>query len=90
MNNLFSIGLIAQSAMAILFLIHRFFKPLGSDLMFGVFVLSAVVGIYLLWQSFRNPNVQGLQKILGIILGILPLVFVIFMVYFVTNFTWHS
>jgi hypothetical protein len=90
MNNLFAVSLIAQSVMSVLFIIHRFFKPLGSDVMFGVFILSVIIGVYLLWQSFRNPDVQGLQKILGIILGILPLVFVIFMVYFVSNFTWHS
>jgi hypothetical protein len=89
MNNLFSIGLIAQSSITILFIIHRFFKALGSDLMFGVYILSFIVGIYLLWQSFRNPAIVGVQKVLGIALGILPLLFIAFMVYFVTNFTIH-
>ncbi len=89
MNNLFSIGLIAQSAMTILFIIHRFYKALGSNLMFGVYILSFIIGCYLLWQSFRNPAIHGIQKILGISLGILPLLFVLFMVYFVTNFKMH-
>lgn len=90
MNNYFSLALVAQTFSLAAFIIHRFIKPLGSDLMFGVFIFSALIGIYLLWQSFRNPDVQGLQKFLGIVLGILPIIFVILMVLFVTNFNWHS
>jgi hypothetical protein len=90
MNNYFPLALIAQTFCLAAFVVHRFIKPLGSDLMFGVFIISAILGIYLLWQSFRNPNVQGLQKILGILLGILPIIFVVLMVFFVSNFTWHS
>jgi hypothetical protein len=89
MNKLFSIGLIAQFAMTILFIVHRFYKALGSNLMFFLYILSFIIGIYLLWQSFRNPAIVGVQKILGITLGILPFLFIVFMVYFVTNFTMH-
>jgi hypothetical protein len=90
MKNLFSIALVAQTVMLVLSIIHRFYKALGSNLMFGVFILSTIAGFYLLWQSFRNPDITGLKKILGIVLGVLPILFLIFMVWFVTNFTWHS
>jgi hypothetical protein len=89
MKNLFFAAIIAQLLCIIAFVIHRFGTALGSDLMFVVLVLSLVSGIYLLWQSFRNPSIQGIQKVLGILLGILPLVWLAVLVYFVTNFKMH-
>jgi hypothetical protein len=83
MNNLFSIAIVAQSLCALSFFIHRFIKPLGSDLMFWVLINSLVLGIYLLWQSFRNPNIVGTQKTLGILLGLLPIVWLLVFVLFV-------
>jgi hypothetical protein len=83
MNNLFSIAIVAQSLCALSFIIHRFIKPLGSDLMFWVLINSLVLGVYLLWQSFRNPNIVGTQKTLGILLGLLPIVWLLVFVLFV-------
>jgi hypothetical protein len=83
MNNFFSIGLIAQVLCSAAFIIHRFVKPLGSDLMFGVLIASIVLGIYLLWQSFRNSSIVGTQKTFGIILGFLPLIWLLMFVFFV-------
>jgi hypothetical protein len=83
MNNLFSIALVAQSLCALSFIIHRFIKPLGSDLMFGALIVSIVLGIYLLWQSFRNPSIIGTQKTLGIVFVFLPIVWLLVFVLFV-------
>jgi hypothetical protein len=82
MNNLFSIALVVQSLCALSFFIHRFVKPLGSDLMFGMLITSLVLGVYLLWQSFRNPSIVGTQKTLGIALGLLPIVWLLMFVLF--------
>jgi hypothetical protein len=83
MNSLFPVALIAQSLCTAAFIVHRFVKSLGSDAMFGVLIASFLLGIYLLWQSFRNPNIVGTQKTLGIVFGILPLVWVLVLVLFV-------
>jgi hypothetical protein len=89
MNNLFSGALIAQTLFAVAFIIHRFVKPLGSNLMFGVLLLSVLVGGYLLWQCFKNPDIQGTLKWIGLILGILPLVWLVWMVIFLSGFNMH-
>jgi hypothetical protein len=89
MKKYFSSAIITQTLCTIAFIIHRFVEPLGSDLMFVVLMLSLVSGIYLLWQSFQNPSIQGVQKVLGILLGILPLIWLAVLVYFVTNFKMH-
>jgi TRAP-type C4-dicarboxylate transport system permease small subunit len=87
--NLFPLALIAQTLCTAVFIVHRFFKPLGSNLMYGVYIISFIVGSYLLWQSFRNPSVEGVQKTLGIVLGILPFLGLIWLIYFVSNFKMH-
>jgi hypothetical protein len=66
-------------------MIHRFVKPLGSEPMFGVLLLSLFLGVYLQWQSLRNPSIVGIQKILGIVLGFLPLVWLLLFVAFLGN-----
>jgi hypothetical protein len=87
MQKLFSMALIAQTLCIILYIIHRFtYMTLGSDLMFGIYIISFIIGCYLLWSVFKNPNVVGAQKTLGIVLGILPILGALFMIYFVTNF----
>jgi hypothetical protein len=85
MKNLFSLALIAQIIFSGLFIVHRFFKPLGSDLMFGVLIASLLASGYLLWQSFGNPAIQGAQKTLGIALGFLPIIWVLLLVFFIGN-----
>jgi hypothetical protein len=89
MNSLFSGALIAQTLFAALFIIHRFFQPLGSNLAFGIFILSVLVGGYLLWQCFKNPDIQGILKWVGLILGFLPFLGVIWMVVFLSGFKMH-
>jgi hypothetical protein len=89
MNSLFPLALIAQTLCSVAFIIHRFFKPLGSNLMYGIYLVSFIVGSYLLWQSFRNPAIEGFQKTLGIVLGILPFLGIIWLIYFVSNFKMH-
>jgi hypothetical protein len=83
MNNLFSIALVAQTFCAITFCFHRFVKPLGSDLMFAVFIASLMLSVYLLWQSLRNPNIIGTQKTLGIVLSCIPFVWLLVFALFV-------
>jgi hypothetical protein len=83
MKNLFSTLQFAQIGLAILFIVHRFFKPLGSDLMFGVLIASFLVGALLIFQSLRNPAIQGFQKTIGLILGFLPVLWVILLFLFV-------
>jgi hypothetical protein len=89
MNSLFSGALIAQTLFAVAFIIHRFFKSLGSDLMFGVLILSVLVGGYLLWQCFKNPDIQGTLKWIGLILGFLPFLGLIWIVIFLSRFNMH-
>jgi hypothetical protein len=83
MKNVFSVALIAQTLCTVCFIVHRFVQPLGSDFMFGVLVLSLGLGAYLLWQSFRNSTIVGQQKALGIVLGCLPLLWLLAVVLFV-------
>jgi hypothetical protein len=85
MEKIFSVALIAQTLCIACFIIHRFFKPLGSDFMFGVLILSLVLGAYLLWHSFRNSAIVGLQKTLGIVLGCVPLLWLLALVLFVSS-----
>jgi hypothetical protein len=83
MKPIFNIALIFQSLCAAVFIIHRFVKPFGSDLMFGVLIVSALLGGYLLWQSFRNKAILGASKMLGITLGFLPILWLLMLVLFV-------
>jgi hypothetical protein len=85
MNPFFFFALVAQTLCALAFMIHRFVKPLGSEPMFGVLLLSLFLGVYLQWQSLRNPSIVGIQKILGIVLGFLPLVWLLLFVAFLGN-----
>jgi hypothetical protein len=55
---------------------------------FGLF-LSPFIGLFLLWQALRHPKVNGWQKWYGVLLGILPFVGILFMVYFWANFEMH-
>lgn len=89
MKDYFSLVLVAQIIVAWLFIVHRFIMPLGSDAMFVVLILSILVGGYLIWLSLRNPDTQGFQRILGIILGLLPIFWLVVLIFFVTNFTAH-
>jgi hypothetical protein len=89
MNNLFSVALLVQTLCAVLFFFNRFYDGLGSNLMFGVYIISFVIGCYLLWNAFKNPDIVGIQKILGIVLGILPFIGIFFMIFFITNFKMH-
>jgi hypothetical protein len=83
MNSLFSVAIIAQMLCAAFFIIHRFFRPLGSDLMFGVLMTSLVLGVYLLWQSFSNSSIQSSKKTLGIVFGCVPFLWLLSLVLFV-------
>jgi hypothetical protein len=89
MTKLFSAALIAQTLCVVAFIIHRFVEPMGSDLMFIVLLISLLAGVYLLWQSFSNSQIQGFQKVLGILLGILPLIWLSVLVFFISNFSMH-
>jgi hypothetical protein len=85
MKKTFSLALIAQTIFSILFVIHRFFKPLGSDLMFGVLILSIFAGIFLLWQSFSNKLIVDTQKKWGILMGFLPIIWILLLFLFVNT-----
>ena len=70
MKKFFPISLILQAACILLFFIHmNKSQGLGSDFMFGVLLFSLANGIFLLWNSFRNKEIYGMQKLLGIVLG---------------------
>jgi hypothetical protein len=58
---------------------------LGSDFMLGILLISLVLGAYLLWCSFHNSAIVGLQKTLGIVLGSVPLLWLLAFVLFVGN-----
>jgi hypothetical protein len=83
MNNLFPTALIAQTLFSAAFIVHRFVQPLGSDLMFGVLIVSVILGIYLLWQSFQNTAIDGIQKTLGIVFGFVPFLWLLSLILFV-------
>jgi cytochrome c oxidase assembly factor CtaG len=85
MKNLYSLALVAQSACLVLLIVHRFFEPMGPDLMFGVLIFSFLVGGYLLWQSLVNPIIKGPQKVIGIVMGFLPIVWVMALAFFIGN-----
>jgi hypothetical protein len=72
MKNFFSAALVLQVILASLFVVHRWVRALGSDVMFGVLLLALMVGIFLLWQSFANASLNATQKGLGLAVGLLP------------------
>ncbi len=82
MKKPFSIALIIQILCVLLFMIHSItYFSLNYQLIIGICSLSFVVGCYLLWNAFRNPDVMGAQKTLGIVLGILPILCILFMIF---------
>jgi hypothetical protein len=82
-ENIFSACIILQLIFAILFIKHRFIKPLASDLMFYLLVASTIISIYMYWQIFTSNILVKSHKIVGGILASLPIVwhlsFLIFM-----------
>jgi hypothetical protein len=85
MNKLFSLALIAQTLCTAAFVVHRFIQPLGSDFMFGVLIASLFISLYLLWQSFRNATIVGTPKVLGIVFGCLPFLWLVSLILFVNS-----
>jgi hypothetical protein len=73
MRNTYTKALALQILCVCLGIIHQYIKPLGSDFIFGVLILALMVGTYLIWNAIRNPNIQPLQRRLGLILGSLPI-----------------
>lgn len=89
MTNFFSFAFFAQILFTFCFLVHRFYQPLGSNFIFFIFILSIIIGCYLIWQCLRNPAISGLQKWIGLILGILPFLGLILLVRFLSSFSMH-
>jgi hypothetical protein len=77
MKLLCNIAIATEILSAVLFLVHINYKPLGSDLMFGVLIAALITCIFLLWQSFKNPAIAGMQKIMGIACAALPLIWIL-------------
>lgn len=77
-------AIITQFLFFILFIIHRSFRAIGSDFMFGVLMVSILSSIYLLWQIYIVKNVFGLKKTLGIICASLPIIWLLLLVGFLS------
>ena len=67
MKSVYNIAITAQIVSAVLFFIHMNYKPLGSDFMFAVLIIALIASLVLFWQSFKNPAIAGIQKVIGLI-----------------------
>ena len=86
MKKYFPISLILQAACIVLFFVHRnISQGLGSDFMFGVLLFALANGVFLLWNSFRNKEIYGMQKLLGIVLGSIGFVVILMIALYVTT-----
>jgi hypothetical protein len=83
MKQLFNIAIVLQFIFTILFIDHRFFKPLGSELMYWVLMASTCISIFMIWQIITSKELVKSHKVVGGILASLPLIwylsFLIFM-----------
>ena len=86
MKKYFPISLILQAACIVLDIIHvNKSQGLGSDFMFGVLLFSLANGVFLLWNAFRNKEIYGMQKLLGIVLGSIGFVAILMIALYVTT-----
>jgi hypothetical protein len=83
MKNIFTFAIVLQFIFAMIFIDHRFFKPLGSDVMFGVLIVSLVVSIFMFWQIFKVKNIIGSHKIAGLFFASLPLIWLLILLKFI-------
>jgi uncharacterized BrkB/YihY/UPF0761 family membrane protein len=77
MEKYYNIGIAIEIIAAILYMVHINLKPLDSDYMFGALVTASLTSIFLFWQSFKNSNIDGTQKTIGIVCACLPLIFIL-------------
>lgn len=84
MKNIFNTAILAQLVFTILFIVHRFFYPLGSDFMFGMLVVSLLISCYLFWQIFKVKNILGSQKTIGLIGAFLPIIWLLVFLNFIS------
>lgn len=84
MINSFYKSILAQLIFTILFVVHHFFYPLGSDFMFGVLIVSLFVSCYLFWQIFKIGKLTSLQKLLGLISVFLPVFWLLLLIGFIS------
>ena len=75
MKNKFGLSIVIQILIVVLYAIHRFAKPLGSNFMFAALLVSIVNGIFLLWYAFKKDGLTGWQKWVAIVLATMPLLF---------------
>jgi hypothetical protein len=76
-KNIFNAIMIAQFFCAMLFIDHRFNEPLKSDIMFGVLIALICMSIYMFWQIFTSKILVKSHKIVGTIMGSLPIVWLL-------------
>jgi hypothetical protein len=77
MKKIFPIALISQTIFLVLFVIHRFFSSLDTDLMFILLIASSITGLFLVYESIKDPAILGIQKILGLVFGFMPFVWIL-------------
>jgi hypothetical protein len=82
MKQVFNIAIILQFIFAILFIDHRFFKPLGSELMYWVLMASTCISIFMIWQIITSKELVKSYKVTGSLLASLPLLWYLsFLIY---------
>ena len=90
MKKLFPLSLLLQIICVALFIVHmNKSQGLGTEFMFYVLLFSILNGIFLLWQSFKNPEIVGFQKAVGIILGSVGFLWLIIWGLFIAFFSVH-
>ena len=61
----------------ILWLVHNNVKTLGSNFMFVILIINCVNAGIMLWQLLQKNNLKSIDKIIALLLAILPIIFML-------------
>ncbi len=69
----------------VLGVVHNKIKTLGSDFMFVILIINCVNAAIMTWQLLIKNNLKGIDRIIAIILSIVPIIFLILFVLVVNS-----
>ena len=77
MNKYVKVSLSIAIISLVLGFIHNNVKTLGSDIMFVILIINCVNAGVMIWQLLQKNNLKGIDKIIALVLAILPIIFML-------------
>ena len=69
----------------VLEIIHNKVKTLGSDFMFFILIVNCVNAAIMIWQLLQKNNLKGTDKIIALVLAVLPIIFLLFFILIISS-----